>query len=161
MARKDRDAVSAGLGQIFGSDNNILDNVIRSDRERSGRNNLHDATSSEVAKQESSAVAHATSSPPTKKRSSAETNTTSSEVASATVPSSVEGAIFELLDKPYSLDPLKGPFTVSTLKIPTALSERLGWVSTLTGKPKQEIVAEALKLYFETLSSSRKPETKR
>jgi predicted DNA-binding protein len=53
-----------------------------------------------------------------------------------------------MLSQPYKADPKKGPFTVSTVKIPTEVSERLGWVATLTGRAKQEILAEALKDYF-------------
>jgi hypothetical protein len=59
------------------------------------------------------------------------------------------GAVREMLSQPYTADPRKGPFTVSTVKIPTEVSERLGWVSALTGKAKQEILAEALKDYFD------------
>ena len=57
-------------------------------------------------------------------------------------------AVRELLARPYTADPKAGPFTVSTVKIPTEVWERLGWVSTLTGRPKQEILAEALKDHF-------------
>lgn len=181
MARKDRQAVSKGLDQIFGaSGSDILQNVIQNDRDRGGRNSIPDATSSEVTnatdnepssevvQTASSEVGSATSSYIAKKRSSAATNATNSEVASATSsgvgaatkPLSVEMAILDLLEKPYSVNPLEGPFTVSTLKIPTVISERLGWVSSLTGRPKQEIVAEALKLYFETFSNNKKQENK-
>jgi hypothetical protein len=57
-------------------------------------------------------------------------------------------AIRGMLSKPYTADPKRGPFTVSTVKIPSEISERLGWVATLTGKAKQEILADALKDYF-------------
>lgn len=57
-------------------------------------------------------------------------------------------AVRQMLSRPYTADPKKGPFTVSTVKIPTEISERLGWVATLTGKAKQEILADALKDYF-------------
>lgn len=57
-------------------------------------------------------------------------------------------AVREMLSQPYTADPKRGPFTVSTVKIPTEVSERLGWVSALTGKAKQEILADALKDYF-------------
>lgn len=57
-------------------------------------------------------------------------------------------AVRQMLSRPYIADPRKGPFTVSTVKMPTEVSERLGWVATLTGKAKQEILAEALKDYF-------------
>lgn len=60
-------------------------------------------------------------------------------------------AVRELLARPYTADPKLGPFTVSTVKIPTEVWERLGWVSTLSGRPKQEILAEALKDHFEKI----------
>jgi hypothetical protein len=57
-------------------------------------------------------------------------------------------AVREMLSRPYTSDPNKGPFTVSTVKVPTEVWERLGWVSTWTGRPKQEIIADALKEHF-------------
>lgn len=54
-------------------------------------------------------------------------------------------AVREMLSRPYTCDPGKGPFTVSTVKVPTEVWERLGWVSAWTGRPKQEIIADALK----------------
>jgi hypothetical protein len=57
-------------------------------------------------------------------------------------------AMREMLGKPYTLDPKGGPYTVSTVKIPTEVWERLGWAASLTERPKQEIIAEALKEYF-------------
>jgi hypothetical protein len=78
------------------------------------------------------------------------------EPAPRTVESNDRGdplrrAVRELLARPYTADPKAGPFTVSTVKIPTEVWERLGWVSTLTGRPKQEILAEALKDHFEKI----------
>ena len=57
-------------------------------------------------------------------------------------------AVRSILAQPYSTDPGKGPFTTSTVKIPTEIWERLGWVSAWTARPKQEIIAEALKDYL-------------
>ena len=61
----------------------------------------------------------------------------------------------EMLAKPYRFDPKKGPFTVSTVKIPTEVWERLGWAATLTDRPKQEIISDALKEYFARLVGRR------
>jgi hypothetical protein len=58
-------------------------------------------------------------------------------------------AVRDMLSQPYTADPKKGPYTVSTVKIPTEVSERLGWVAALTGRAKQEILTEALKDYFD------------
>src|SRR5262245_720448 len=57
-------------------------------------------------------------------------------------------AVRTMLAQPYSSDPGKGPFTVSTVKIPTEIWERLCWVSAWTARPKQEIIADALKDHF-------------
>jgi len=53
-----------------------------------------------------------------------------------------------MLSLPYTADPRKGPYTVSTVKIPTEVWERLGWAASLTERPKQEISAEALNDYY-------------
>lgn len=45
--------------------------------------------------------------------------------------------------------------TVSTVKIPTEVWERLGWVAALTGRKKQDIIAEALKDYFRAVLKDR------
>lgn len=57
-------------------------------------------------------------------------------------------ALNEMLAKPYTADAKKGPFTVSTVKIPTEVWERLGWLSAVSERPKQEIIADALKTHF-------------
>lgn len=58
-------------------------------------------------------------------------------------------AVRELLARPYTSDPRRGPYTVSTVKVPTEVWERLGWVAALTGRHKQEILAVALKDHFD------------
>lgn len=58
----------------------------------------------------------------------------------------------ELLGKPYSSSSDRGPFTVSTVKMPSEVWERLGWVSKLIGRTKQDIISEALKGYFRAVS---------
>lgn len=94
-----------------------------------------------------SAEARAETRQPTQKRSSraraAETDT--GEASS----NAIADAVWSMLQKPYTADLRKGPFTVSTVKIPTEVWERLGWVSNLTGQRKQEIITEALKSHFE------------
>lgn len=132
------------------------------------------ATSSVVAPPESSEVADASRSPASSAESSAVADADRSDDSSATssgqqgrkrkpatrtkedVPQDdsadtsdpLAAAVRKMLSQPYKADPKKGPFTVSTVKIPTEVSERLGWIVTLTGKAKQEILAEALKDYF-------------
>ncbi len=130
------------------------------------------ATSSEVAPLDSSESASATRSATSSPESSATANATGSDDGSATSSATrkrkqttrtkedaspddaadtgdpLTAAVRQMLSRPYTSDPRKGPFTVSTVKIPTEISERLGWVATLTGKAKQEILADALKDYF-------------
>lgn len=60
-------------------------------------------------------------------------------------------AVRELLARPYTSDPRRGLFTVSTVKVPTEVWERLGWVATVTGRPKQEVLADALRDYFDKI----------
>jgi hypothetical protein len=57
-------------------------------------------------------------------------------------------ALIQLLAKPLDSEAKSGPFTSTTVKIQTELWERLGYASTLTDLPKQEILAEALRDYF-------------
>jgi hypothetical protein len=61
---------------------------------------------------------------------------------------SIAEAVRAMLARPYTSDPRKGPFTVSTVKIPTEVWERLGWLSAWAGRPKQEIIADALREHF-------------
>jgi len=64
-------------------------------------------------------------------------------------------AVRKMLSLPYTSDPKKGPFTVSTVKIPTDVWERLGWVSAWAGRPKQEIIADALREHLVKVLKSR------
>lgn len=133
------------------------------------------ATSRVVAPADGSDSAHATSSVPSSPESIETADATGSDNGSATSsvnqarkrkpttrtkeeeeppddttsPSDpLAAAVRQMLSRPYTADPRKGPFTVSTVKMPTEVSERLGWVATLTGKAKQEILADALKDFF-------------
>lgn len=154
MARKDRDIVNQGLEQIFGSaENDILSNVIQSDQRRTGRNSPIDPEDAA-----SRLAANALGSEEANKDASADSSAVAHKHSSAVAhekEDSVEAAIFKMLATPYRVDSAKGPFTVSTMKIPTILSERLTWVSSLTGRTKQDIVAEALKDYFEKVSKGK------
>lgn len=130
------------------------------------------ATSSVVAPTDSSELVNATSSGTSSLESSEAAGATGSDDGSATSSATrkrkqttrtkedaslddvadtgdpLAAAVRQMLSRPYTADPRKGPFTVSTVKIPTEISERLGWVATLTGKAKQEILSDALKDYF-------------
>ena len=82
-------------------------------------------------------------------------NATSSATATAGPPDPVREAVLGMLSSPYSGEVNQGPFTTTTVKIPTEVWERLGWVTSLTGQAKQEIIAEALKEYLVKVSKSR------
>ncbi len=60
----------------------------------------------------------------------------------------VRQAILQVLSQPFPVDPMKGPFTVTTVKIPTSIWERLSLFAQLTGEHKQEILARALKEFL-------------
>ena len=60
----------------------------------------------------------------------------------------VKQAIVQVLSEPFIGDPLKGPFTVTTVKVPTVIWERLALFAQLTGEHKQEILAKALKEFL-------------
>lgn len=107
-------------------------------------------TSSQVASTTSSEAAHATSSvgsSDAKKRQTRKEHSRSSDAQDDSV-NPLNNALLELLGKPYSTDETKGPYTISTVKIPTEISERLGYAATLTKQTKQEIISSALKDYF-------------
>lgn len=63
----------------------------------------------------------------------------------------IASAVKELLARPYPSDVAKGAVTVSTVKIPSEVWERLGWASKLLGQTKQDIISDALKDYFRKL----------
>lgn len=85
--------------------------------------------------------------------------TTSSEVAQitgsatyrATSNNPVHDAMLAMLALPYPPDMEDGQMTVTTVKIPKPLWERLEYARTLTKQDKQDIIAAALRLYFEQI----------
>jgi hypothetical protein len=106
------------------------------------------ATSSATANATGSDDSSATSSATRKRKQTTRTKEDAPLDDVAETGDPLAAAVRKMLSRPYTADPRKGPFTVSTVKIPTEISERLGWVATLTGKAKQEILADALKDYF-------------
>jgi hypothetical protein len=115
--------------------------------------------SSEVASADSNEEALAESSERSSAKGSRRRSATGSEraskVASATSSATVtdpdnpmHSAVVAMLGRPFSPELEKGPFTVTTVKIPTEIWERLSWLSSLTGQPKQEVIADALKEHF-------------
>ena len=63
----------------------------------------------------------------------------------------LQEAILQLLAAPYPPTLTRGPFTVTSVKIHTEIWNRVGLAATLIGRPKQEILAEALRNYLDTL----------
>ena len=103
--------------------------------------------------EESSADAPTGAQTPTPKRGSRPRATDTDADEGSSNP--MADAVWAMLRQPYTADARKGPFTVSTVKIPTEVWGRLGWVATLTGQPKQEIITDALKTHFETVLKAR------
>lgn len=66
----------------------------------------------------------------------------------------LQDAILQLLVAPYPAMLSRGPFTVTSIKIHSEIWNRVGLAATLTGRPKQEILAEALLVYLETLCTT-------
>jgi hypothetical protein len=64
-------------------------------------------------------------------------------------------AVRALLARPYAEHPGRGRFTVSTVKIPAEVWERLGWLAKWTGRAKQDIIADALREHFEKVLRGR------
>ncbi|HEY7309561.1 MAG TPA: hypothetical protein VH643_09410 [Gemmataceae bacterium] len=62
----------------------------------------------------------------------------------------MRAAVKELLSRPYSTE-RKAPLTVSSVKMPTEVWERLGWAAKLSGQNQQDIIADALKDYFQKM----------
>jgi hypothetical protein len=59
-------------------------------------------------------------------------------------------AVKELLSRPYSTE-RKVPLTVSTVKMPSEVWERLGWAAKFSGQTQQDIISDALKDYFQKM----------
>jgi hypothetical protein len=75
----------------------------------------------------------------------------SSAVGSATGSDPVRQAMLGMLGMPYPEDMAEGMMTVTSVKIPKPIWERLEYARTLTKKDKQDIIAEALRLYFDRI----------
>lgn len=56
------------------------------------------------------------------------------------------------LKAPYSEGGTKGPLVTLTTRLPAEINQRLEWASIVTGSKKQEVIAEALRFYFEKLA---------
>ncbi len=106
------------------------------------------AAGSAVAPADGSEVGSATGSQVAKKVARERVPPEPQEEPAASNP--LASALREMLGKPYPQG-ARESFTVSTVKIPTEVWERLGFAATLTGRPKQEVIAEALKDYFKKI----------
>ena len=63
----------------------------------------------------------------------------------------VRQAMLGMLAMPYPEDMDEGGMTVTSVKIPKPIWERLEYARTLTKKDKQDIIADALRIYFELI----------
>jgi len=140
LAKKDRELVKQGLSDVLGPSGDLMGKIIDSDRRRAGRTKDVSAANSGDNKTKTDT----TSSIITRATRSRVAKTTGSNQPITGVP--LRQALLDLLAQPYSLDP---KYTVTSVKIETEVLERLGWVSTLTGEAKQDIISSALKEYFQ------------
>jgi predicted DNA-binding protein len=62
-------------------------------------------------------------------------------------------ALSQLLSTPLEPDLLKGPFQAGTVRMPTELWKRVGWIASFTGRTKQDIIGEALLSYLERMKN--------
>jgi hypothetical protein len=108
----------------------------------------------------SSRVAEPTILPTSSEPSSDTENTTTLPVVrttsnTTTLPPQVDplrAALLQTIQQPVAGDLSKGPFTVSSIKVHNTVWERLGYVSQLTGRNKQDLVSEALLDLFAKIS---------
>jgi len=113
------------------------------------------ATSSEVAQIESSADVEIDSSATAKKPRQTDSqkprSTTAQKSGSLSLGDPVHQAMLGMLSLPYPDDMAEGAMTVTSVKIPKPIWERLEYARTLTKKDKQDIIADALRIYFELI----------
>ena len=119
--------------------------------------------SSASAQKSSSAVAQNTSSTVARKRGSTKahlSNSTKAHLSNSTKSQKrgsaggadpVRQAMLGMLAQPYPNDMDEGAMTVTSVKIPKPIWERLEYARTITKRDKQDIIADALRLYFDTL----------
>jgi hypothetical protein len=97
---------------------------------------------------------HAPTNARTNERANAETHPHTN--ARTKEPDEVEkAALSQLLSTPLESDFLKGPFQAGTVRMPTELWKRVGWIASFTGRTKQDIIGEALLAYLERIKNER------
>ena len=64
----------------------------------------------------------------------------------------VRNAMLEMLAQPYPDDMSEGVMTVTSVKIPKLIWERLEYARVITKWDKQDIIAEALRQYFDRIA---------
>ena len=65
----------------------------------------------------------------------------------------IKKALRDALKSPYPEGSIKGPLTTVTTRLPAEICQRLDWASSITSQKKQEVITEALRLYFERLAN--------
>jgi len=63
----------------------------------------------------------------------------------------VRAAMLGMLAQPYPAEMEAGVMTVTSVKIPKPIWERLEYARTITKQDRQDIIAEALRLYFDRI----------
>jgi len=65
----------------------------------------------------------------------------------------IKKALRDALKSPYPEGSIKSPLTTVTTRLPAEICQRLDWASSITSQKKQEVITEALRLYFERLAN--------
>lgn len=65
----------------------------------------------------------------------------------------IKKAMREGLKAPYPDGGPKGSLITVTTRLPSEICQRLEWASTITDRKKQEVITEALRLYFEKIAN--------
>jgi hypothetical protein len=69
---------------------------------------------------------------------------TTSSIVGITTTDPIRVAVLQMLRQPLPMDAGKGPQIVTSIKVHQGIWERLGHVAQITGRNKQDLVAEAL-----------------
>ena len=102
----------------------------------------------DIAQKESSIVAQTRRKPGAQKAKGPAAPKASLKPAAA---DPVRQAMLGMLALPYPEDMEEGAMTVTSVKIPKPIWERLEYARTLTKMDKQDIIADALRIYFELI----------
>lgn len=91
--------------------------------------------------------------PPEEPPKTAGSQTAIKQVSNIASGQEIKKALRDALKGPYPEGALKGPLVTVTTRLPAEICQRLDWASSITSQKKQEVITEALRLYFERLAN--------